>query len=827
MTMAQRMTAGSEADRSRGPGPVRGGRSRRWRLVALLLSTASAASVLPPLVLPASAQDLVDFAIPAGDLGGVLAQIGRAGGRTIAFPADVTQGRAAGPIIGRMTVRDAVDRALAGSGLVATPSAQGSLTIRRGQGSSAVVPSRDGMIAAIDVADLAGSTGDRGFLSGSTVTSDRLNFPQKENPRSVVGVTREVIKAQASTSILEAATNASNVTVNYGAGQGSGIPSYTIRGFSVQNVMVGGRVGPRGMNLPVQDVERVDVIKGPTTDLTGVSLEGGGINIIPKAPSADPIREAQFTLGSRFYRTLAFDLGGPVEGAEGLTYRLNLSGNTADTSFGGDRSPHEGLISPKIRWDDGATIVTAGVRYFDQLSGLPPMTIGIPSLHFRPLRVDREKPIGTPEAGASFRAFNPYVDVEHRFDAIDTANFGSFDFTFRNRTGYFANNYVSSGYIFVPSRSAAAVPLGGGFTSATERQFVTQSDLIAVHTFQDYKQTARFGIDYTNDYLVNYNLVEYPAGLIDPRNPPLTLPLPNRQGSLGRNFKTRVHLGSEDIGLAFQDKIDLFDRLHILGSVMQDFYSSDRHTEDNGKSSHSLTDYGALTYSAGGVYDITKWMSIYGTIGTGFIPNRGVLADGKTPAPQYNDSNEYGLKFNLLNDSFMITASHFEISYSNTLIYRPDLRASVLGPGTTSKGFELDFQGQVTENLSLIGSVGRTIIQYPRRQPGDVYPGIPSYTGKLYAVYSFTDGPLKGLQIGGGAEGIPSTYTSFGSKNDNYKLPGHVTLDAMLSYTKDNMTISLNVKNLLNQYYYQPTQTPMFVPIGEGRRILAQARVTF
>lgn len=220
-------------------------------------------------------------------------------------------------------------------------------------------------------------------------------------------------------------------------------------------------------------------------------------------------------------------------------------------------------------------------------------------------------------------------------------------------------------------------------------------------------------------------------------------------------------------------------------------------------------------------------MSIYGTIGTGFIPNRGVLADGKTSPPQYNDSNEYGLKFNLLNDSFMITASHFEISYSNTLIYRPDLRASVLGPGTTSKGFELDFQGQVTENLSLIGSVGRTIIQYPRRQPGDVYPGIPSYTGKLYAVYSFTDGPLKGLQIGGGAEGIPSTYTSFGSKNDNYKLPGHVTLDAMLSYTKDNMMISLNVKNLLNQYYYQPTQTPMFVPIGEGRRILAQARVTF
>lgn len=807
---------------ARGCGDERRFRARgRGPLLAILLSTAASALLLP-LAPPAHAQSQIAFDIPAGDLGRALAQIGRASGQAIAFPADLTRGRTTGPIVGQMSVGEAVARALAGTGLTAVSGAHGGLIIRRAQTAAPSVPAPGGdTLAAIDVADLVGGTGDRGFAAGNTTTSDRLNIPLKENPRSVVGITQEVIRAQGVTSILDAARNVSNVSVDYGAGQKQGVASYYVRGFDVENVMIGGRVGPRGVNVPIQDVERVDVIKGPTTDLTGQSLAGGGINIIPKMPTAEPIREASIYLGDRFYRTLAFDLGGPVEGADGLTYRVNLSGNTADTAPGGDRSPHEGLISPKVRWDDGETIVTAGARYFDQVVGLSPITVGNYAFNDRPIRVSRDRPIGTADAGASFRAFNPYIDIEHKFDTVNTAELGTFDFTLRNRSAYFANNYTSVGYIMAPTGAAPTEvrPLGANI-SQTERLAVSQSDLIVVHALGDYKQTMRFGVDYQYDFQSYFSSLPGSPLTFDARNPPLNLLLPNRS-----IFPRKTYTDRDDIGIAFQDKIDLFDRLHILGSVREDFVSvNETHTFDK-KIFHS--DNSALTYNGGAVYDITKWMSVYGTMGTGFAANQGILANGQAAPPRYSNLSEYGFKFSLLDDRFIVTMARFDNDYSNVLIYDPGQRGNILGPGSRSSGLEMDFQGQLTDNISLIGGIGRTLVRGATAKPGDAYPGIPPYKGTLFAVYTFTDGLLRGFQVGGGLAAVSSTYSNFGPKQGNSKIPGYVTFDTMLGYTADNLTFSLNVRNIFDRYYYEPTQVSDFIPLGQGRRILAEARIKF
>lgn len=799
-------------------------RERRIRgpLLALLLTLASPLLPVTPIATPASAQSLHAFDVAAGDLGSVLTQIGRASGQTISFPADLTQGRSAGPIIGQMSVGEAVARALAGSGLTAITGAHGSLIIRRQQAAASTVPAAGSdTLAAIDVADLVGGTGDRGFRAGNTGTSDRLNIPLKEDPRSVVGVTREVIQAQGLTSILDAARNVSNVGVRYGEGQGEGVPSYTIRGFENRNVMVGGRVAPRGVNVPIQDVERVDIIKGPTTDLTGVSLFGGGINITPKVPGPDPIREASVYLGSRFYRTLAFDLGGPVEDAEGLTYRVNVSGNTADTAPGGVRAPHEGLVSPKVRWDDGETTVTTGIRYFDQIGGLGTMTVGNPGFGYRPTRVSRDRPVGTPDAGGSFRTLNPYIDIEHRFGALGMDQFGTLDFTVRNRTSYFASNFTSSGYILEAYQASAGLvrPLGN-YTSETSRKAVSQSDLIVVHELGDYRQTMRFGFDYTSQYLSYMNMIAHSNVMFDPRMPPSVLTLPSRF-----NPHKKTYTDSDDLGIAFQDKIDLFDRLHIIGSVRGDFYNV--HETYSFKSNIYASRQEALTYIGGAILDVTKWLSVYGTVGTGFIPMRGVLANGQSAPPQFGNLAEYGAKFSLFDDRFIITAARFEHDNNNALTYDPALHGNVLGPGTATKGGELDVQGQLTENISLIGGVGYTSVHRQGAKPGEVFPGLPPYKGNLFAVYTFTEGVLKNLQIGAGFEAAPGSYMLFAPKQGNAKTPGYATFSAMTSYTIDNITLSLNINNIFDKYYYQPTQTPAFIAVGQGRQILAQARMTF
>jgi iron complex outermembrane receptor protein len=164
-------------------------------LLALLMGTSAA----PLLVLSASkswAAGEIVFDIPAGDLGGVLAQIGRIGAQPISFPADLTRGRRAGPIVGRMGVQAALARALAGTGLVIVPGPAGALKV---SASSAPAPAAvAGDIAAIDVVDTnAGSPyGDRGFQAGAAGDTLRIaDAPLKETPVSVSVVTNEVLRS--------------------------------------------------------------------------------------------------------------------------------------------------------------------------------------------------------------------------------------------------------------------------------------------------------------------------------------------------------------------------------------------------------------------------------------------------------------------------------------------------------------------------------------------------------------------------------------------------------------------------------------------------------
>lgn len=465
--------------------------------------------------------------------------------------------------------------------------------------------------------------------------------------------------------------------------------------------------------------------------------------------------------------------------------------------------------------------MTAGARYFDQVVGVPPITVGNFAFNNRPIRISRDRPIGTPDAGASFRTFNPYIDIEHKFDTINTAEFGAFDFTIRNRSSYFANNYTSVGYIMAPTFDLPTQvrPLGGNL-SQTERLAVSQSDLIVVHALGDYKQTMRFGLDYQYDFQSYFRSNPGSPLTFDVRMPPATLPLPSRSV-----FPLKTYLDLDDLGISFQDKIDLFDRLHILGSVREDFVGKiETHTYDK---KVIRDDQSALTYNGGAVYDITKWMSVYGTVGTGFVPNQGTLANGQAAPPQFSNLSEYGFKFNILDDQFHITLAKFDNDYSNTLIYDYSQRGNRLGPGSRSSGLEMDFQGQLTDNISVIGGIGRTLIRGVGAKPGDAFAGIPPLKGNLFAVYTFTDGLLRGFQVGGGFEAVSSAYSNFAPKQGNSKTPGYVTLDTMLGYTAENITLSINLKNVFDRYYYEPTQSPEFIPLGQGRRILAEARIKF
>ena len=813
---------------------------RPTRIIPLAALLMASTAVLPLLAnSPALSQVATGttFNIPAGDLGSVLAQIGRAASQPISFPADLTRGRSAGPIVGRMSVQEALARALAGSGLVAVQGAGGALTIRGGATIPAAGSTVLGDIAAIDVTDTAAGSRDVGFTAVDTRSSARIDIPLKEDPRSVVGVTEAVIRTQAQTSALDVARNVSNVRISTGS-EDLGAPTYQIRGFAQSSFLLNG-VPSGSTRIPITDIERIDVIKGPTTEFGGPSFRGGAINAITKAPTATPIQRAEVFYGSRFFRTLAFDFGGPVQDLEGVTYRLNVSGNTANYALGGASSPHEALISPVVAWQGVDTRLAAGVRYIDTLSGIARYAPTSPD-NFRPFRIQRDVPFGNLDNLVAFRSFNPYLEADQHLGRIDSDTVGSFDFKIRNRTSYFLTDMFGQNLIpYNFTRLLAGRPMfqpqGYVFGEAVNR-LVTQSDLLIQHNTEFVRQTMRIGIDYLDTSVNTKSNIQAISGDFALSNPPQNLPYPRYSTRSSRGFLqfTGTSVYQDNIGIAFQDKIDILDRLHILGSVRHDWFNSRSNTlRSSGLSTSTLTE-SALTYTAGAVYDVLPWASVYGSVGTGFVPQIGLVNRTQPAPPARSNNSEFGLKLSLLDNNMTVTMARYHLENTNNLVQDNAQMMNRLGPGLQAEGYEIYFQGQVTENISLIGGYSYNNYKNARDPRAgldaviSVAAGQPQHQANLFVVYTFTDGPLRGLSIGGGGRGQTLSYmNNFVPKAESPVLPGFITYDAMIGYTIENFRVDVSVRNILDRYYYDVTTSEFAAPVADGRVFMIRAGLDF
>jgi len=114
-------------------------------------------------------------------------------------------------------------------------------------------------------------------------------------------------------------------------------------------------------SIPLDTVERVEVIKTPASVLYGPAAVGGVINIITKKPVKPVEGSAALTYGSSNYKELTANVGGLLE--TGFTYGLNYRG--IDTDGYRDNSwrqqniftPRLGYFSKDVEFDLFANIV--------------------------------------------------------------------------------------------------------------------------------------------------------------------------------------------------------------------------------------------------------------------------------------------------------------------------------------------------------------------------------------------------------------------------------------------------------------------------------------
>ncbi len=121
----------------------------------------------------------------------------------------------------------------------------------------------------------------------------------------------------------------------------------------------------------------------------------------------------------------------------------------------------------------------------------------------------------------------------------------------------------------------------------------------------------------------------------------------------------------------------------------------------------------AWTYQIGAVVKLTDWFSLFANKSTAFNPQPQIDSTTGLALPN-NTSNgyDYGFKSALLNGRLNITLDRFEINEYNLALTETDpvtsIKDTILSGQLQAKGFEFDFNYQLTGDLLLFGDWGYT-----------------------------------------------------------------------------------------------------------------------
>jgi iron complex outermembrane receptor protein len=264
---------------------------------------------------PAPARKTYD--LPADTADKSLRRFSEQSGIQVIFPSDVVRDVRANAVQGNLTSREALDRMLAGTGLVAVQDAQtGALTVRKETVApkNAVSPVADsasaaGPLVTMESVEVTG-TRLRGLLESATaqpvLTIDAAQI-DRLGAQSIGDVLRYIPQVSAFTTGQASTQNGRNAQINTqtgattflpGAtqiGATAGLVSATIRGApaGATLLLIDGKRAPKtnqsrsgdGFDLsgiPLASVERIEVLLDGASSIYGADAMGGVINVILK-----------------------------------------------------------------------------------------------------------------------------------------------------------------------------------------------------------------------------------------------------------------------------------------------------------------------------------------------------------------------------------------------------------------------------------------------------------------------------------------------------------------------------------------------------------------
>lgn len=294
----------------------------------------------------------VQISITAQPLGDALLQLGEQASLVIFYLPETVRGRYAPAVSGRLTPDDALRRLLAGT----------QLTFQISGNSVTIVPAAaPGGVTTLSPISVTGrvesATGPvDGMVARRSATGTKSDVSVLETPQSLSIITPDQMDVQGATNLEQTVRYTPGIRSEI-LGAGTERDKIYIRGFE-PNYYLDGMMLPygaagQGSRIEPYGLERIEVLRGPSSVLYGQNPPGGIINMVSKRPTAEPLREIALEGGNFDRRQVAADFSGPIDEEGKFLYRLTALKRNSDTQVDYARDDRD-YVAPSFTWKPSA-----------------------------------------------------------------------------------------------------------------------------------------------------------------------------------------------------------------------------------------------------------------------------------------------------------------------------------------------------------------------------------------------------------------------------------------------------------------------------------------
>ena len=656
------------------------------------------------------------------------------------------------------------------------------------------------------------SSGITKMIKSEGVYVSKLPLKNLENPQVYNSISNELLKEQVVTNINDALKNATGVSrlwASTGRG-GDGAEFYSLRGFSVQPSITNGLPGLNNGGLDPSNIERIEVIKGPSGTLYGSSLisYGGLINVVTKQPYENFGGEISYTTGSYGLNRVTADINTPIGKNNDTFLRIN-SAYHLENSFQDAGMSNSFYVAPSFKFIANEKLIFL----------INAEILNLESVNAPMLFLNRNSPL----------TFNN-IDV---FKKNYYNSFTSNNLTIKNPT----YNLQAQALYKISNKWISQTVLSTG-SAKTEGYYSYLWDLSDGDTFSyliSNRNSETLTTDIQQNFIGDFNIGKlrnrvvigldyFNSGLRDNSTGwvsigEVTLSDGNNTALLSQSAVNEALAGSavgnskavqETFSTYISDVLNITPTLSAMASLRVDLFKGDKNEDDN--------DQTALSPKLGLVYQpIKDKLSVFTNYMNGFSnvsPTQVSDVDGSNPRiktfdPEKANQWEIGVKTNLLENKLNITASYYDINVSNKLMTDPNnINNSIQGGEVESKGFELSLIANIVEGWNLIAGYSNNNSKVLKETEGAGYLGFrPEEAGpesliNFWTSYTIQTGNLEGFGIGFGGNYASEFNTLNRSTTGSFTLPSYTVINSALSYTKEKFRIIVKLDNIANTKYF-------------------------